>query len=267
LTAPAPATIRIAGEDGIAVAVHRWGPPGGQPPVVLLHGFVADTRSFWVAPGIVAALLAAGRAVVGIDARGHGQSDKPHDPDRYGETVMAADVRRVTGALGLAGYDLVGYSMGAVVALLVAVEDPRVRRLVVGGIGSGVVELGGLDTRSVRSEAMVAALEAEEAGAVARSGAAGFRRLADRLGADRLALAAHARRVHDRPIPLHEVRAPVLVLAGDADPLAARPQLLADALPRGRLALVPGNHLGAVATPRFRAALVDFLGPTSGGTP
>jgi pimeloyl-ACP methyl ester carboxylesterase len=149
--------------------------------------------------------------------------------------------------------------MGAIVALLVAVADPRVRRLAVGGIGAGVVELGGLDTRSVRSDAMVAALEADDPAAVEASGAAGFRRLADRVGADRRALAAHARTVHDRPIPLHEVRAPALVLAGDADPLAVRPQVLADALPRGRLALVPGDHLGAVGTPEFRAALVDFL--------
>jgi pimeloyl-ACP methyl ester carboxylesterase len=255
----APATTRVAGEDGVAVAVHRWGSPGGQPPVVLQHGFVADTHSNWVVPGLVGALLAAGRAVIGIDGRGHGGSDKPHDPDRYGETVMATDVRRVAGTLGLGGYDLVGYSMGAIVALLVAVADPRVRRLVVGGIGAGVVELGGLDTRSVRSEAIVAALEADDPAAVAASGAAGFRRLADRIGADRLALAAHARRVHERPIPLHEIGAPTLVLAGVEDPLAARPEVLAGALPNGRLARVPGNHLAAVGTPEFRTALVDFL--------
>jgi len=254
----AAATTLVTGDDGVAVAVHRWGSPGGAP-VVLQHGFVADTHSNWVAPGLVGALLAAGRSVIGIDARGHGASDKPHDPDRYGETAMAADVRRVAGALALGSYDLVGYSMGAVVALLVAVEDPRVRRLAVGGIGAGVVELGGLDTRSVRPEAMVAALEADDPAAVGASGAAGFRRLADRVGADRLALAAHARRVHDRPIPLHEIAIPTLVLAGVDDPLAARPDVLAGALPDGRLARVPGNHLAAVGTPEFRTALVDFL--------
>jgi pimeloyl-ACP methyl ester carboxylesterase len=259
MTAPAPATSRVPGDDGVAVAVHRWGSPGGQPPVVLQHGFVADTATNWVVPGVVAALLAAGRAVVGIDARGHGQSDKPHDPDRYGEARMAADVIRVAGVLGLGSYDLVGYSMGAIVALLVAVEDRRVRRLAVGGIGAAVVELGGLDTRSVGTAALVAALEADDPAAVAGSRAAGFRRLAERVGADRRALAAHARTVHDRPIPLHAVGAPALVLAGDADPLAVRPQVLADALPRGRLALVPGDHLGAVGAPEFRATLVEFL--------
>jgi pimeloyl-ACP methyl ester carboxylesterase len=259
MTVPAPATARLTGRDGIAVAVHRWGAPGGGPPVVLLHGFVADTHSNWVAPGVVAALLAAGRGVVGIDARGHGQSDKPHDPDRYGEAAMAADVRTVAGVLGLGRFDLVGYSMGAIVALLVAVEEPRARRLVVGGIGAGVVELGGLDTRSVRTEAMVAALEADDLAVVEASGAAGFRRLADRVGADRRALAAHARRVHDRPIPLHEVRAPALVVAGAEDALAARPEVLADALPDGTVTRVPGNHLTAVGTAEFRTALVEFL--------
>jgi pimeloyl-ACP methyl ester carboxylesterase len=259
MTAPAPVTTRVTGEDGVAVAVHRWGCLDGQPPVLLQHGFGADTHTNWVSPGLVAALLAAGRPVIGIDARGHGQSDKPHDPDRYGESVMATDVRQVAGVLGVDGYDLVGYSMGAIVGLLVALEDPHLRRLVVGGIGAGVVELGGLDTRSVRSEAMVAALEADDPAAVEASGAAGFRRLADQVGADRWALAAHARRVHDRPIPLHEVRAATLVLAGVDDPLAARPEVLAGALPNGRVARVPGNHLAAVGTPEFRTALVDFL--------
>jgi hypothetical protein len=35
--------------------------------------------------------------------------------------------------------------------------------------------------------------------------------------------------------------------------------VLAGALPNGRVARVPGNHLAAVGTPEFRTALVDFL--------
>jgi hypothetical protein len=49
------------------------------------------------------------------------------------------------------------------------------------------------------------------------------------------------------------------VLAGDADPLAARPQVLADAIAGARLQLVAGDHLGAVGDPAFTAALVEFL--------
>jgi pimeloyl-ACP methyl ester carboxylesterase len=254
-----PRTLRVPGPDGVAVAVHRWGAPGDRPPVVLQHGFAADSFLNWQFTGVVPALLAAGREVVAVDARGHGQSDKPHDPGRYGERAMAADLRSVADALDLAEYDLAGYSMGGIIALLVATGDRRVRRLVVGGIGAGVVEVGGVDTRTLPTPALVAALEADDPASVTDPLAAAFRRLADGTGADRLALAAQARAVHAEPIALGDIAVPTLVLAGDDDPRAVRPQVLAGAVPGATLTLVPGDHLSAVAAPEFVAALVDFL--------
>lgn len=255
-----PATTRVTAPDGVEVAVHRWGARGELPPVVLLHGFAATTHGNWVRPGVVAALLAAGREVIGIDARGHGESDKPRESRYYGEPAMAGDVRAVADSLGLGRYDLAGYSMGAIVALLAAAADRRVRRLVVGGIGAGVVELGGLDTRRVRQDALVAALEADDPATIPDASAAGFRAFADASGADRLALAAHARVVHTGPVPLRAITARTLLLAGEQDPLAVRPQLLADAIPGARLRLVPGDHLSAVGGQAFVTALVGFLG-------
>src|SRR5690606_41731928 len=90
---------------------------------------------------------AAGRRVVTIDARGHGASSKPHDPLFYGEEKMAADVRTLLDLLGEPSYDLVGYSMGAIVSALVASQEPRIRLLVIGRYDAAVVELGGVDTR------------------------------------------------------------------------------------------------------------------------
>jgi pimeloyl-ACP methyl ester carboxylesterase len=65
--------------------------------------------------------------------------------------------------------------------------------------------------------------------------------------------------VHRSPIPLDRITARTLVLAGDRDPLAVRPGVLADAVPGATLQVVPGDHLGAVAGPAFLAALVAFL--------
>lgn len=260
----APVTSRVPGRDGVEVAVHRWGAPGDRPPVVLQHGFAADSLRNWQDSGVVAALLAEGREVVAVDARGHGASDKPHDPARYGEKAMAGDLASVADALGLEEFDLAGYSMGAIVSLVLAGTDRRVRRLVVGGIGAGVVERGGVDTRAIRTTALVAALEADDPASIPDPAAAAFRAFADLTGADRLALAAHARVVHAEPLPLGQIAAPTLVVAGDADPLAARPQVLADAIPGARLVTVPGDHLGAVSTPVFVGALVGFLGDDGG---
>ncbi len=251
---------RVPGADGVAVAVHRWGVPGELPPVYLQHGFVADTRLNWVGTGTLSVLLAAGREVVGVDARGHGRSDKPHEPAAYGELRMADDLRRVADALGHGSFDLAGYSMGATVAMLVAVADRRVRRLVVGGAGAAFVERGGAERRAVLMAELAAALEAADVADVRNPATLAFRRMADALKADRRALAAHARAAHTTSADLAAVTAPTLVLVGDADPLAVRPEVLAAAIPGARVAVVPGDHSTTLRAPAFASALVGFLG-------
>jgi pimeloyl-ACP methyl ester carboxylesterase len=52
---------------------------------------------------------------------------------------------------------------------------------------------------------------------------------------------------------------PTLVLAGDADPLAVRPEVLVEAMPDARLKILSGDHVGAIADPRFARSIVDFL--------
>ncbi|WP_373291930.1 alpha/beta fold hydrolase, partial [Nocardia pneumoniae] len=82
----------------------------------------------------------------------------------------------------------------------------------------------------------------------------------DAVHADMDAMQAVATGLDDRPIEdLSDVTVPALVLAGDNDPFAAEPERLAEALPNGTLAVVPGDHLMAVPAPAFHTALVDFL--------
>ena len=236
-------------DDGVTIFYDDVAPTGGTegggplPPVVLHHGFAADAHTNWVATGVVDALVAAGRRVVALDARGHGRSDAPHDPSAYGEGRMARDLARLVDVLGVPEIDLVGYSMGAVVALILATDEPRIRRLVVGGVGAGIVEMGGVDRRDTVADPVAAA----------------FRVFVDAQGADRRALAAHARSVHATPIAVERITAPTLLLVGDADPLAARPETLAAPIPDCTLTVVPGDHLSAVVAPTFAPSLVAFL--------
>jgi pimeloyl-ACP methyl ester carboxylesterase len=227
--------------------------------VVLHHGFAADANANWVIPGVVDALLAAGRHVIAPDARGHGRSEKPHDPSYYGEQRMARDLGCMLDLIGPAQVDLVGYSMGAIVSLIFSSDDKRVRRLVVGGVGSGVIECGGVDRRAISNESIIEALSVEDASTLEDQGAHAFRALADAFGADRGALLAQARSIYRGQIALERISAPTLVLAGDEDPLAVRPRVLADALPDATLRTVPGNHIAAVANPSFVQFIVDFL--------
>lgn len=245
--------------DGVEIVYDTWGDPTVRPPIVLHHGFAANAHLNWVGPGIVAALVEAGWHVVALDARGHGRSGKPHDPARYGEQAMARDLRMLIDLTGAPEVDLVGYSMGAIVSLIAAVDEPRLRRLVVGGVGAGVVELGGVDTRALPNDALATALEADDPATTTDPSALAFRQFADAIGADRAALAAQARAVHASPIALDRITVPTLVLAGDSDPLADRPEVLADAIPDARLVRLTGDHLGAIADSRFIPTLVDFL--------
>lgn len=259
-TAPVPDEHRLETSDGLTIVYQVWGDAAdATPPVLLHHGFAVDAKLNWVLPGVVEALTTAGRRVVALDARGHGRSDKPHDSARYGEATMARDLLRLIDRLDAPTVDLVGYSMGSIVSLLAAAQDSRIARLVVGGVGGGVVEVGGLDTRALPSDAVARALRTDDPADITDAAALPFRQLVDATGADRLALAAHADVVHQERIALERIEIPAMVLVGKDDPLAIRPAVLADALPRGSVHEVPGDHMSAVTAPAFAQAIVEFL--------
>lgn len=252
-------TGRCTADDGVAVAHHRWGNDDATPPAVLLHGFLSHTKLNWRVTGVVDGLLDAGRWVLGIDARGHGDSDKPHDPASYGQQRMTDDVRTVLDGLGIGRFDLVGYSMGALVAAGVAAGSERVGRLVLGGIGAAAVEHGTWDIATVPQEELIAALRAEDPDEINHGPAASFRAFADRVGADRLALAAAAEARTESDIDFGSIGASTLVLVGRDDPLAERPRVVADAIPDARVEHLEGDHLGATRSDRFAEAIVEFL--------
>ena len=108
---------------------------GDGRTVVLLHGFAADTNVNYVRSGVLDLLLDEGYRVVTLDARGHGLSSKPTDPEAYGNDAMKRDVVALFDHLGLDGVLLVGYSMGAHLSLRLAPDELRVKALVLLGIG------------------------------------------------------------------------------------------------------------------------------------
>ncbi|MET0468330.1 MAG: alpha/beta fold hydrolase [Aeromicrobium sp.] len=253
-------THELTRPDDMTIAFHEWNSEAPGTPVVLQHGYVANTDINWVATGVVDALTAAGRRVIGVDARGHGRSGTSPDSALYGERTMAADVSAVADTLGLDEYHLVGYSMGAVIALLTAGRDGRVSRLAIGGVGAGVVEVGGVDTRALDRDVLAEALLDDGDLSGYPPEVLAFRQFADHLGSDKPSLAAQARVVHSGSVELERVTVPTLLLAGRDDPLAVRPEVLADALPDGTLRVVAGDHLGAVVAPDFAPSIVEFLG-------
>jgi pimeloyl-ACP methyl ester carboxylesterase len=69
-----------------------------------------------------------------IDARGHGESDKPHDPSAYDMAARVSDVTSVLDALGLRRANFFGYSMGGWIGFGLAKYAPdRFHSLILGG--------------------------------------------------------------------------------------------------------------------------------------
>ena len=100
--------------DGTCIA---WTAEGSGPAVLLVHG-ITENRRAW---DPVARRLAAERTVVRLDLRGHGASEPAAD---YGLAAMAADVVAVIEAAGLEPPDLVGHSLGGLVATAVGAARP-----------------------------------------------------------------------------------------------------------------------------------------------
>jgi pimeloyl-ACP methyl ester carboxylesterase len=224
---------------------------GDGRTVVLLHGFAADTNVNYVRSGILDLLLDEGYRVVTLDARGHGLSSKPTDSEAYAGDAMKRDVVAMFDHLGLDDVLLVGYSMGAHLALRLAPDEPRIKAVVLLGIG----EHGTGETGEGRRDALVAVLEAESPDDVDDASLRQFRVMA---GLDREPLLAYVNaRGSTGPDP-DDVDVPVLLVVGDDDENAGDPAPLADRL-GATLVRVPGDHFTANARPELHRALTAFL--------
>jgi pimeloyl-ACP methyl ester carboxylesterase len=247
-----PDTVRSF--DGARIA---YSARGAGPAVLLLHGFGADHVLNWDRSGVIDALVNGGRSVIATDAPGHGASEKPHDPDRYSGDAMMRDAQAVLDHLGVERVDVVGYSMGSMVAARLVPDEPRTRSLVLGGVGATVMppRSGGR-----APEAIAAALLADDPASIENVAGKAFREFADFTGADRHALAALSRSDALRyPVRFDAITVPTLVVAGADDRLIRSPSELADRLPSARSVTVAGDHLGAPYEPAFSRAIVEFL--------
>jgi pimeloyl-ACP methyl ester carboxylesterase len=230
---------------------------GEGEPIVLVHGFASSKEVNWVQPGWFATLKGAGRRVIALDNRGHGQSAKLYQPADYHTTKMAADVRALLDHLHLPRADVMGYSMGARITAFLALEHPgRVRSIVLGGLGIHLIDGVGLP------ESIAAALEAPSLAAVTDPQGRVFRAFAEQTRSDRRALAACIR--GSRQTLTHEqaaaVRTPALIAVGTKDPIAGSAEQLAAVMPQARALPIPGrDHMLAVGDKVFKAGVLQFL--------
>jgi pimeloyl-ACP methyl ester carboxylesterase len=239
----------VLAPDGIRI---HYTVDGVGYPVLLLHGISADGEMNWEWTGIAPALRAAGFRTVAIDQRGHGRSDKPHDAAAYADDRFAADVSAILDDSGIDDCALVGYSMGGYMALRTVPHEPRVSKLVLGGIGDTA-------PKAWDREAVAIALEADDVDDLPAGEPRSIREYADATGADRRALAAIQRGRADTPFAFEAITIPTLVVVGEDDDLAGDAAELAHALTDAQFVTVAGDHAGALIQPSLVEAIVNFL--------
>jgi pimeloyl-ACP methyl ester carboxylesterase len=230
---------------------------GTGDPVLLIHGFASTARVNWIDTGWVDALVHAGFQAITFDNRGHGLSGKLYDPAAYETPVMAEDARRLLDHLAIPKTHVLGYSMGARIAALLAIAHPeRVTSLVLAGLA------GNLITGIAGGEEVVRALEAPSRDDVRDPGARAFRIFAEQTRSDLRALAA-CMRSQRQTLPASEldrITVPVLVVAGELDDIAGPIEPLLRAIPGSRgLALPRRNHMSAVGDKLFKQVTIDFF--------
>ncbi|MFM1789702.1 MAG: hypothetical protein RLZZ526_29 [Actinomycetota bacterium] len=224
-------------------------------PVVLLHGWAGSFRETWQSTGIDALLEDGGRSVVGVDLLGHGDADKPHDPEAYAHLDEWL-LDRLDSAPPVV--DAVGFSLGAMTVLGALIARPtRFGKVILSGIGNGMLEERNADEGSK----IVAALEGT--GDPADTSAQIFANYADAPGKDKAALTAIMKRPRSAPIDpatLGAIENEVLVVIGDKD-FTFPADKLASAFPNGRLVVLKNtDHFATPESFAFIDAVLEFLG-------
>jgi len=245
--------------QGIAIAYIDKAPGSNDrgEPIVLIHGFASTHAVNWVNPSWLQALNDAGRRVIALDNRGHGQSDKPHDPQAYRSAIMAEDVRGLIDHLGLSRVDVMGYSMGARIAAFLTLAHPeRVRSVIFGGLGHHLVDGVGLPL------AIAEAMEAASLASLTDPRQRQFRAFAEQSGGDLQALAACIRgsRQTLSPAQMAEIGCPALVAIGAKDDIAGNPHALAAMMPRASALVIPNrDHQLTVGDKVYKQGALEFL--------
>lgn len=242
---------------------------GRGEPVLLVHGWSASAE-MWE---LLMNDLSRDHQVIAMDCRGHGRSDKPHDPSQYG-SEMASDVVRLMDHLSLQRAHIVGYSMGGGIVMKVLVDHPDRLFSVVAGGSAGFREsdeewdtglIKSLENGMPLSEAMIANRPASSPEPSVQQ-----RAMMQQMDAmqDSKALAAQRRgnvglRITDEPLRKNTI--PLLVIYGGRDaPERFEPykKIIANA----EFAVVEGVGHGAVPdSPVFVQRVRDFLTRHAGG--
>jgi len=235
---------------------------GEGRPVVFLHGGTVNFQANYAAFGWPEELVGRGYQVVGLDFRGHGQSDKLHDAGAYGTANVAGDVTALLDHLGLDRVDLVAYSIGTAMALhLLQTVPMRINRVALIATGDGLIGLPPHEFSRILPALAAVVARSEYPKDLPRH-VATYWNFIEATGGDRVALKAFAEARYP-PLSVAEsqrITHPVLVVSGENDLVLGRGPRLAGALGDAKyLEVVGADHFSLAADDSVRAAVASFI--------
>lgn len=219
-------------------------------PVILVHGFIATGES-WKRSSVYKDLISAGYKVITLDMRGNGKSDKPHDAAAYANDAEAKDIMAIATELKLGKYNVVGYSRGSIITARLLVQDKRIAKAVLGGMGTDFT-----NPEWPRRKMFYRALSGDSVPELQQM--VNYVKSTPTL--DQTALAYLQKEQPSTPIAtLQKVTIPILVICGDKDEDNGSGKALAQVFSNAQFVQVPGDHGAAMNTQEFSNAVLSFF--------
>ena len=220
--------------------------PASQEAVILFHGFASDSIECWFNTRWIAELERRGVRAIAVDLPGHGRSQEVQG---FSSTAVLNHLARVLDEEQVRSADVIGFSLGALVAIQFGAVDSRVQSVAALGVGQ---------------EAIVSTFPEEFADIIR-----GTSEPEDSRG---IALKAYASRHPVRTeqyarfaeqfefwVPTGPNAPEHLIVAGGEDPFSQDPGGLASSLRHSRWTCVAGlGHFELLASRSVRILAVDF---------
>lgn len=256
----------------------RYVTEGSGEAVVLIHGWMSDA-TMWGRDASGQPKLDTegldGFRLIAFDIRGHGKSDKPTDPEKYG-VEMAKDVIRLLDHLKIKKAHLIGYSAGAFIAgKAVAMYPKRVLSVVYGGqapVLEGYKESDFSENDAFArfvnegrdlGEYVIETTPAGRPKPSAEQGSAIAKYMFGGKDVKGFALSGSSfKKLAVTVKQLRKCKAPVLFIHGgnESEHVKGRVKTVREALGYGEVKIIPGaTHISTIINPEFGRSLTDFL--------
>jgi pimeloyl-ACP methyl ester carboxylesterase len=258
---------------------------GGGPPLVFVHEFAGDSRSWH----LQVRSFARRYRTIAFNARGYPPSDVPEDPKAYSQDQAVDDIRGLLDALGISKAHVCGLSMGGYATLHFGLRYPeRALSLVVAGAGYGSVPG---DRAKFHADAELTARRFEEDGMASTADLyakgptrvqfmdkdpTGWREFRAQLveGSARghaLTLRGVQKTrpsIFDLGPRLEKLEVPTLIMTGDEDDPCLEPAIfMKRTIPTAALVVIPksGHTINLEEPEAFNDAVLDFLTAVDAG--